>query len=74
MIWLCITMAFTFQSTNYDFMGGLYGKVVIDYLQGIFNVVGTAFFILFFGFLLLFFFLIRPLVGLLISLIRFQPN
>ena len=50
MIWLCITMAFTFQSTNYDFMGGLYGKVVIDYLQGIFNVVGTAFFILFFGF------------------------
>ena len=50
MIWLCITMAFTFQNTNYDFMGGLYGKVVIDYLQGVFNVVGTAFFILFFGF------------------------
>ena len=50
MIWLCITMSFIFQNTNFDFMGGMYGKVVIDYLQGVFNVIGTAFFILFFGF------------------------
>ena len=50
MIWLCITLSFTFQNTNFDFMGGMYGKVVVDYLQGVFNVIGTAFFILFFGF------------------------
>ena len=50
MIWLCITMSFIFQNTNLDFIGGMYGKVVIDYLQGVFNIVGTAFFILFFGF------------------------
>ena len=50
MFWLCITMSFIFQNTNFDFMGGMYGKVVIDYLQGVFNVIGTAFFILFFGF------------------------
>ena len=50
MIWLCITMSFIFQNTNLDFIGGMYGKVIIDYLQGVFNVVGTAFFILFFGF------------------------
>ena len=50
MIWLCITMSFIFQNTNLDFIGGMYGKVIIDYLQGVFNIVGTAFFILFFGF------------------------
>ena len=50
MIWLCITLSFTFQNTNFDFMGGMYGKVVVDYLQGVFNIIGTAFFILFFGF------------------------
>ena len=50
MIWLCITMSFIFQNTNLDFIGGMYGKVIIDYLKGVFNIVGTAFFILFFGF------------------------
>lgn len=50
MIWLCITMSFIFQNTDLDFIGGMYGKVIIDYLQGVFNIVGTAFFILFFGF------------------------
>ena len=50
LIWLCITMSFIFQNTDLDFIGGMYGKVIIDYLQGVFNIVGTAFFILFFGF------------------------
>ena len=50
MIWLCISMAFIFQSSPLDFMGGMYGKVIVDYLQGVFNIIGTGFFIVFFGF------------------------
>ncbi len=50
MIWLCITLSFIFQQTDLDFMGGMYGKVIVDYLQGVFNIIGTAFFIIFFGF------------------------
>ena len=46
-----MTFGFLFQSTELDFMGGLIGKVMNDWLVGVFGQIGTGFFIVFSGFI-----------------------
>ena len=45
-----MTAGFIFQYTNYDFLGGLYGLSIANWLNGIGGVIGAGFFILFSGF------------------------
>ena len=45
-----MTAGFIFQYTNYDFLGGLYGLSIANWLTGIGGVIGAGFFILFSGF------------------------
>ena len=40
---------FCFQNSDLDFMGGLYGQVINNWLIGVFGQIGTGFFIFFFG-------------------------
>ena len=49
LIWLCMFLGFCFQNSDLDFMGGLYGQVINNWLIGVFGKIGTGFFILFFG-------------------------
>ncbi|MDG1194757.1 MAG: DNA translocase FtsK, partial [Polaribacter sp.] len=42
---------FIFQNSAYDFLGGLYGLSISNWISGIVGVLGTAFFILFSGFI-----------------------
>lgn len=51
LVWTCMTFGFLFQSTELDFMGGLIGKVMNDWLVGVFGQIGTGFFIIFSGFI-----------------------
>ena len=57
LLWFCIFFGFCFQNTDLDFMGGLYGQIINNWLIGVFGQIGTGFFIFFFGltsFILLF--------------------
>ena len=49
LIWLCMFFGFCFQNSDLDFMGGLYGQVINNWLIGVFGKIGTGFFIFFFG-------------------------
>ena len=49
LIWISMTAGFIFQYTNYDFLGGLYGLSIANWLTGIGGVIGAGFFILFSG-------------------------
>ena len=49
LIWLCMFLGFCFLNSDLDFMGGLYGQVINNWLIGVFGKIGTGFFILFFG-------------------------
>ena len=49
LIWLCMFFGFCFQNSDLDFMGGLYGQVINNWLIGVFGQIGTGFFIFFFG-------------------------
>ncbi len=51
LIWLSMTLAFIFQNSAYDFLGGFYGLSISNWISGIVGVLGTAFFILFSGFI-----------------------
>ena len=51
LIWLSMTLAFVFQNSTYDFLGGLYGLSISNWISGIVGVFGTAFFIIFSGFI-----------------------
>ena len=50
LIWISMTAGFIFQYTTYDFLGGLYGLSIANWLTGIGGVIGAGFFILFSGF------------------------
>ena len=49
LIWLCTFLGFVFERSDLDFMGGLYGRVINNWLIGVFGQIGTGFFIFFFG-------------------------
>ena len=49
LIWLCTFLGFVFEKSDLDFMGGLYGRVINNWLIGVFGQIGTGFFIFFFG-------------------------
>ena len=49
LIWICIFLGFVFEKSNLDFMGGLYGQVVNNWLIGVFGQIGAGFFIFFIG-------------------------
>ena len=49
LIWLCVFLGFVFEKSDFDFMGGLYGQVINNWLIGVFGQIGTGFFIFFFG-------------------------
>ncbi|MFL2570925.1 MAG: DNA translocase FtsK 4TM domain-containing protein [Parvicellaceae bacterium] len=51
LIWMSMTLAFIFQNTQYDFLGGLYGLSISNWLSNIIGFLGTGFFILFSGFI-----------------------
>jgi DNA segregation ATPase FtsK/SpoIIIE, S-DNA-T family len=48
-IWLSTTMAFFSQNSEYDFLGGLYGYQINQWLTGVIGQVGTGFFVVFSG-------------------------
>jgi len=50
LVWFCMTFGFLFQNTELDFMGGLYGSTINNWLKSVFGNIGTGFFILFSGF------------------------
>lgn len=50
MVWLSVTMAFMFDAPR-DFMGGLFGEQVIDWVGSSLGFVGALFFVLFTGLL-----------------------
>ncbi|MAJ05482.1 MAG: cell division protein FtsK [Crocinitomicaceae bacterium] len=49
LIWFCMFFGFVFQNSDLDFMGGLYGLVINEWLEGVLGSVGTGFFIFFFA-------------------------
>ena len=49
LIWLCTFLGFIFEKSDLDFIGGLYGRVINNWLIGVFGQIGTGFFIFFFG-------------------------
>ena len=49
LIWICTFLGFVFEKSDLDFMGGLYGRVINNWLIGVFGQIGTGFFIFFFG-------------------------
>ena len=49
LIWICVFLGFVFEKSDLDFMGGLYGQVINNWLIGVFGQIGTGFFIFFFG-------------------------
>ncbi|MAW84282.1 MAG: cell division protein FtsK [Crocinitomicaceae bacterium] len=49
LIWFCMFFGFVFQNSDLDFMGGLYGQVINEWLEGVLGSVGTGFFIFFFA-------------------------
>ena len=49
LIWLCTFLGFVFEKSDLDFMGGLYGQVINNWLISVFGQIGTGFFIFFFG-------------------------
>ncbi|MBG16079.1 MAG: cell division protein FtsK [Crocinitomicaceae bacterium] len=50
-IWISMTAGFIFQQSSYDFLGGLYGLSIANWLSGIGGFLGTGFFIVFSGFI-----------------------
>lgn len=50
MVWLSIAMAFLFDTPR-DFMGGLFGEQIIQWVDSALGFVGALFFVLFTGFL-----------------------
>ncbi len=50
-IWLCTTMAFLSQNSEYDFLGGLYGHFINQWLTSVIGQVGTGFLVVFSGFI-----------------------
>ena len=50
LLWLCMTLGFIFNHSELDFMGGLYGNIINNWLVSVFGAVGTGFFIIFSGF------------------------
>ena len=50
LLWLCMTLGFIFNHSELDFMGGLYGNVINNWLVSVFGTIGTSFFIIFSGF------------------------
>lgn len=48
-IWLSATMAFFSQNSEYDFLGGLYGYHINQWLTGVIGQVGTGFLVVFSG-------------------------
>ena len=51
LLWTSMTLAFIFQNSPYDFLGGLYGLSISNWIYGIAGFLGTAFFIAFSGFI-----------------------
>ena len=49
LIWCCMFFGFVFQNSDLDFMGGLYGQVINEWLKGVLGTVGSGFFIFFFA-------------------------
>ena len=50
LLWLCMTLGFIFNHSELDFMGGLYGNNINNWLVSVFGTIGTSFFIIFSGF------------------------
>lgn len=50
LIWVCMTMGFIFNGSELDFMGGLYGQTISQWLSSVLGTIGTGFFIFFSGF------------------------
>ena len=50
LLWLCMTLGFIFNHSELDFMGGLYGNIINNWLVSVFGTIGTSFFIIFSGF------------------------
>jgi len=50
LLWLCMTLGFIFNHSELDFMGGLYGNFINNWLVSVFGTIGTSFFIIFSGF------------------------
>jgi S-DNA-T family DNA segregation ATPase FtsK/SpoIIIE len=50
LIWFCMTFGFLFSHSELDFMGGLYGLLINNWLTSVFGGIGAGFFILFSGF------------------------
>ena len=53
LLWFCLFFGFVFRNTELDFMGGLYGLVINNWLIGVLGTIGTGFFIVFSGFSLI---------------------
>ena len=49
--WLSMTMAYFYNSSELDFMGGLFGKEIVYWLNNVVGSIGTVFFIIFSGFI-----------------------
>ena len=49
LIWFCTFLGFVFEKSDLDFMGGLYGQVINNWLIGVFGEIGTGVLIFFFG-------------------------
>ena len=45
----CMFFGFVFQNSDLDFMGGLYGQVINDWLEGVLGSCGNWIFIFFFA-------------------------
>ena len=53
LLWFCLFFGFVFRNTDLDFMGGLYGLIINNWLIGVLGTIGTGFFIVFSGFSLI---------------------
>ncbi len=53
LLWFCLFFGFVFKNTELDFMGGLYGLVINNWLIRVLGTIGTGFFIVFSGFSLI---------------------
>ena len=49
LVWTCMFLGFVFQSSNLDFMSGLYGQIINTWLVGVLGQIGTGVFIFFFA-------------------------
>jgi len=49
--WLSMTMAYFYNASELDFMGGLFGYEIVYWLNNVVGSIGTLFFIIFSGFI-----------------------